>query len=90
MEPLAASGSLPVAGRRQRKLRPFPTFSAHRDSCVLPIDIFEVESDDFTSPQTKPREQKEDSVIASSRRRASVAMMQHLPHLSWSQMFGAN
>lgn len=88
MAQITRNGSCDI--RRERQLRPFSTFPAHRDSCVFPIDIFEVESDDFTRPQAKPREQKQDGVIASSHRRASVAMMQNLPYLSGRQMFGAN
>ena len=79
MAQITRDGSCDI--RRERQLRPFPTFPAHRDSRVFPIDIFEVESDDFTRPQTKSREQKQDGVIASSHRRASVAMMQDPPNL---------
>jgi len=79
MAQITRKGSCDI--RRERQLRPFSTFPAHGDSRVFPIDIFEVESDDFTRPQAKPREQKQDGVIASSHRRASVAMMQEPPYL---------
>jgi hypothetical protein len=86
MAHITGNGSCRI--RWQRQLRPISAFPAHRDSCVFPINIFEVESDDLTRSQTKPREQKQNGVIAASQRRAPVTMAQHLSHLTWQQMLG--
>jgi len=40
--------------RWQWQLRPLSTFPAHCDSFIFPINIFEIETDDFARAQTKP------------------------------------
>jgi hypothetical protein len=39
--------------RRQGKLIPAASFGTNRDSCVLPIDVFYIQGDNFTSTQTE-------------------------------------
>jgi len=66
---------------RQGQLRPLLTLSANLDSCGFPIDVFEVQADDFTRPQTKPSQQEQNGIITSPQACASIAMAENCSHL---------
>jgi hypothetical protein len=39
--------------RRQWKLIPAPSFRADGDPCLLPIDVFEIQCNDFAGAETE-------------------------------------
>jgi hypothetical protein len=69
----------------QRKLCPSP-FSIDGDQTVLPVNIFKVEPDNFSCPQTEPGKQEKNGVVPSPQCCAPVTMTQDSPHLRRRQV----
>ncbi len=61
----------------QGQLSPAPTFRADGNPCLLPVDVSQVQCDDFASTQAQSGQQEQNRIIASSDGSPSVTAIQH-------------
>ena len=71
---------------RQRELTADRSFSAHEQLTGVPIDVVELQSDDFAPAQTQSREQQQDGVIAPADRRGARTRVEHPLHVVGRQV----
>jgi hypothetical protein len=69
------------------QLSPSPTFGADRNPGLLPVDVFQIQGDDFASTQAQSGQQKQNRVVASSDGSPSVTAIQHsLYGAGWEEL----
>jgi hypothetical protein len=74
--------------RRQGKLIPAPSFRSNGDPRIFPIDVFEIQGNDFAGPETESGQQKQNRVIAFSDRSFSIAAIQHSLNAAGGEILG--
>lgn len=68
--------------RGQRHLNPLPALAAHHQMSAFPIDVIERHSDYFARPQTEPRQQHQNRIVAQAHGTVPIAVIKHLLYLS--------
>ena len=63
------------------------TLTKNEDLASPPVDIIELESNDFPSTETEAGEQEKDRVIAAAGRRLTVAATEHTVDFIWKKVF---
>lgn len=67
--------------RWQRQRSRLPALSANEDLPGTPVDIVQIQPNDFTSPYTEPGEQKQKGMIPPAGRSFSIATFQNAFHV---------
>jgi hypothetical protein len=66
---------------RQRELASNGSLSAYQQRTRVPVDVVELQSDDFTTAQTQSRQEQQDGVIAPTDRRGARTGVKHALHI---------
>lgn len=72
----------------QRELGPPASFAVHRKVPTFPIDVVQRQRDDFACPQSEPRQQEEDGIIAPASSAPSITVLENVGHLPGSKKLG--